>query len=471
MAANPQEDDGARLVSSLNDLLNALDLGTIIVESPEDLTPSLLLAILESMLRARLPISRETREARTRSAKVEAMKIFLGTIEADILREEVGLAQLDPRALADGNWNEVVFVSHVLVWLGQQIGFIPCTEDDDDESPFRTVNLHWSLNPTAQPEGPDRDIPNSSTVQPPKHPHHTSVASMISASNSQESTTNPFLNQPARRSNSRTPQRTTTLPPPPHSPHSPIPSSHPSRTPSPIARPPFNDDEPSLLLSFDPPRASSQIRRQPAHGGTILLDQGNITCTCSGHGEGDPDLSSASTTAFCTCEAHDGAHRPPSPSWSHQSSNRSSVRYNDWIERVHGDVEAFEAARDSSRRGTRSTRPASNADIRRAEADTRTGMSLPQAGPTESCLNSTAPRPQPLSRATSMLHNALAYTSPSITRFSNMRAGRASTSTSPRVRSSAVPVRPLSVAEQTLALMNEKARIKGELARLRAQQV
>lgn len=68
------------LVADLNALLDALSLSSarLVLEAVQDLTPSLILAILESMLRARLPIPQATRDARDKSSKVDAMKIFLG---------------------------------------------------------------------------------------------------------------------------------------------------------------------------------------------------------------------------------------------------------------------------------------------------------------------------------------------------------------------------------------------------------
>lgn len=103
----------------LNDLLASLSL-PITVSTPYDLTPSLLLAILESILRTRLPISDATRESRTGAAKVEAMKVLLGVLEDDVLRTDIGLSDIDPRRLARGEWDEVVFVGETLCWLGRR---------------------------------------------------------------------------------------------------------------------------------------------------------------------------------------------------------------------------------------------------------------------------------------------------------------------------------------------------------------
>jgi hypothetical protein len=107
------------LVRNLNDLLASLEL-PITINTPYDLTPSLLLAILESILRNRLPLSGITRDSQTFAAKVEVMKVFLGVLEDDMLQMDIGLSDIDPRRLAKGEWDEVVFVGAVLCWLGRR---------------------------------------------------------------------------------------------------------------------------------------------------------------------------------------------------------------------------------------------------------------------------------------------------------------------------------------------------------------
>lgn len=86
----------------------------ISLESALDLTPSLILAIFESMLRSRLSISSETRKSRTRPARIEAMKIFLGVLGDDVLGVEAGLGNLDPMRLADGFPEETCRVAGIL---------------------------------------------------------------------------------------------------------------------------------------------------------------------------------------------------------------------------------------------------------------------------------------------------------------------------------------------------------------------
>ncbi|KAF7795319.1 hypothetical protein EIP86_006475 [Pleurotus ostreatoroseus] len=123
--ADPTSSHAAHeLVAYLNELDEKLGI-PIALESPCELTPSLLLAILESLTRQRLPIPQAIRAARDREAKVQAMKIFLGVLENDVLGEDVGLSAVDPRRLAAGEWDEVVFVGEVLCWLGKVFGVIP----------------------------------------------------------------------------------------------------------------------------------------------------------------------------------------------------------------------------------------------------------------------------------------------------------------------------------------------------------
>jgi len=70
---------------------------------------------------------------RTESAEIEAMKIFLGVLESDIIKMDVGLSDVDPRNLAAGESDEVTFVGELLCWLGKQSGILP----SDCQSPAR----------------------------------------------------------------------------------------------------------------------------------------------------------------------------------------------------------------------------------------------------------------------------------------------------------------------------------------------
>ncbi|KAK7677723.1 hypothetical protein QCA50_019275 [Cerrena zonata] len=131
MGEPSQSSEIKALVNSLNNLLENLHL-PIYVESPLDLTPSLLLAILECILRARLPISASIRESKDLINKVQAMKIFLGVLESDVIQEAVGLSDVDPRKLAVGEWDEVVFVGELLCWLGKKSGLLPIGDPQEE---------------------------------------------------------------------------------------------------------------------------------------------------------------------------------------------------------------------------------------------------------------------------------------------------------------------------------------------------
>lgn len=161
-AENTQE-----LVATLNALLKKLLL-TITLESPLDLTPSLLLAVLESILRSRLPIPSSIRESRDFASKVQAMKIFLGVLENDIIAMDVGLSDIDPRKLAAGEWDEVVFVGEILCWLGKKNGFLPIFSHSD----FSPRKLRERQSDTKY-NGHVRHLTASSSTHSTTNSHHS----------------------------------------------------------------------------------------------------------------------------------------------------------------------------------------------------------------------------------------------------------------------------------------------------------
>ncbi|KAK0445801.1 hypothetical protein EV421DRAFT_2080179 [Armillaria borealis] len=58
------------------------------------------------------------------------MKIFLGVLETDILKnDDLGLSGVDPRKLAAGEYAEVTFVAEALCWVGQQAELIRAERD------------------------------------------------------------------------------------------------------------------------------------------------------------------------------------------------------------------------------------------------------------------------------------------------------------------------------------------------------
>jgi hypothetical protein len=125
------------LVFSLNDLLTSLEI-PINLTSPLDLTPTLLLAILESTLESRLPLQPYVREALTPQTKVEAVKIFLGVLANDVLG--VDLSQVDPRKLARGEWDECVYVGGLLVHVAKKEGLMGGDEAIVDIDPEVSVS-------------------------------------------------------------------------------------------------------------------------------------------------------------------------------------------------------------------------------------------------------------------------------------------------------------------------------------------
>ncbi|KAI0059644.1 hypothetical protein BV25DRAFT_1840263 [Artomyces pyxidatus] len=143
------------LVVSLNTLLLSLGL-PFTLETPLDLTPSLLLAVVESLLKSRLPISQSIRESRSDAAKVQAMKIFLGVLEADVVGRDVGLSDIDPRRLAAGEWEETVFVAELLCWLGKQMGLLLADDGSISQPPERVARGHGDG--SAHADG-DRNLP------------------------------------------------------------------------------------------------------------------------------------------------------------------------------------------------------------------------------------------------------------------------------------------------------------------------
>ncbi|KAF8125166.1 hypothetical protein EV363DRAFT_1537635 [Boletus edulis] len=162
-------------IPSFNALLAALAL-PFSIDHPTDLTPSLLLAIFESLICARLPIPSSVRQSRTRDAKARAMLVLLGVLECDVLRggtstdaehsiaastaddsvlggaggvsvdgwvDEIGLGEVDPERLADGGWEETIFVGELLCWLARRKGILPRTKPSHRTSHPRSLYSNY----------------------------------------------------------------------------------------------------------------------------------------------------------------------------------------------------------------------------------------------------------------------------------------------------------------------------------------
>ncbi|KAI1794908.1 hypothetical protein LXA43DRAFT_994851 [Ganoderma leucocontextum] len=125
------------LVDSLNELIDKLSISLpFALETPWDLTPGLLLGILESILQSRLPVPPAIRASRDFANKVQAMKAFLGVFESDVLGgEDVGLSEVDPRRLAAGEEEEVEFIGELLCWLGRRKGLLAGPSQPGDDQP------------------------------------------------------------------------------------------------------------------------------------------------------------------------------------------------------------------------------------------------------------------------------------------------------------------------------------------------
>lgn len=108
-------------IRRLNEMLRFLSI-PIILQSSLDLTPSLLVAMLESLLRERLPLSTEARQSRTRAGRTEAMKWFLGILGDDVLGQDLGM--IDPRMLAEGGQAQVRGAADALLLAWDQSHFI-----------------------------------------------------------------------------------------------------------------------------------------------------------------------------------------------------------------------------------------------------------------------------------------------------------------------------------------------------------
>ncbi|KAJ3504096.1 hypothetical protein NLJ89_g8114 [Agrocybe chaxingu] len=187
--------DPSTLVEQLNNLLTSLNVPIPLI-SPTDLTPGLLIAILESILGMRIPliertgsVSPELNHSRTahastsnsapssasRAAKVQNMKVFLGVLETDIIKRDVGLSELDPRRLADGEWDEVLFVAELLCWIGRRMGYIPKAKSRNgehsrmDESAYipRRRRTDSTATPKAEPRTPSPTRRKASQRHPP----------------------------------------------------------------------------------------------------------------------------------------------------------------------------------------------------------------------------------------------------------------------------------------------------------------
>ena len=297
-------DSSSPLVDPLNALLDRLGL-PFVLDTPLDLTPSLLLAILESLLHYRLPISTSIRESRSDVAKVQAMKIFLGVLETDVLIEDVGLSDIDPRRLAAGEWEEVVFIAELLCWLGKQMGLLP------------TKNASSSRPPGRLPSTADENIGSilETSYMAPRSVRSTTTNSIVSGfSFNKEYEESDTTVQSANSEVTEAPRLRSErlLPEPDHR------DQH---------RP-----QPQCIHEIEDPSFLAQEDEDLSYAEASLFGRDN--------GE-----TSDTINAFCDCSQVEGASTPKDPS-------TSAIRYDGYIQEVDTDMElrAFEARKATKKR-------------------------------------------------------------------------------------------------------------------------
>ena len=108
----------------INELMVNLGL-PLSIEATFELTSSLILAILESTLRTRLPISQSLREARTLSSRTQLMTEVLLYLQSSLVQQIIGLDDIEPEKLTLGEEAETEFFGRLLCWLGELKGYLP----------------------------------------------------------------------------------------------------------------------------------------------------------------------------------------------------------------------------------------------------------------------------------------------------------------------------------------------------------
>lgn len=171
-----------RLVESLNELVAQLHIQLpFALETPYDLTPGLLLGILESILESRLPISPEIRASRDFASKVQAMKVFLGVLEHDVLGgKDVGLSDVDPRRLAGGEEEELEFIGELLCWFGRQRGILAGPSRATDLPPTLPAHTRRPASPSTHSTVTSGALSNLSMMRTTLAETDTTIESLAS---------------------------------------------------------------------------------------------------------------------------------------------------------------------------------------------------------------------------------------------------------------------------------------------------
>ncbi|KJA29566.1 hypothetical protein HYPSUDRAFT_31487 [Hypholoma sublateritium FD-334 SS-4] len=151
--------DEALLVDQLNHMLLSVNLPISLI-SPTDLTPSLLIAILECILDMHISLVDRNKDSKnSRHSKIQNMKIFLGVLETDVLDSEVDLSEIDPRRLADGEWDEVFYIGELLCWIGRKMGLVDTKgRVGPSASSSRVLSNASPSHPSSRPQSPKSQL-------------------------------------------------------------------------------------------------------------------------------------------------------------------------------------------------------------------------------------------------------------------------------------------------------------------------
>lgn len=199
--------DPLTLTAQLNTLLQAIDL-PFVLTSPVDLTPSLLITIFESITQVPIPIAHAI-DQEDESRHIQTIKVFIGVVELDFLQLDIGLSSLDPRLLAAGAWDEVVFVAEALCWIGEELDLIqpvPVVDKGRAQDQVKKQGSSPMLHPI--PRAPTPSPSSTITFLPPFSPPPTPTTTTLLFSTDMEDrtlqmniasplTTSPSLRQPS----------------------------------------------------------------------------------------------------------------------------------------------------------------------------------------------------------------------------------------------------------------------------------
>lgn len=323
----------------LNDLMKSLCIPIPIV-SPIDLTPSLLFAILESLLGQKLPIPSGSIPQDRRMLKIQKIKLFLGVLETDILQEDVGLSRIDPRRLAVGEWHEASFVARVLCMVGQRLGLLSLNDRADktsqkkrSSSPITTPGALRKVSDPPMRSSATRRSPQDSRYSTPEL-DTTSVFYVPSSSNTRDTqTTTASLFE-----DSLTNESTRTTPDPFFSETRPKTSNQQVDTPSSVALsllPPFQSP---LPRNASPPYYTRDI---PSPSLLLSVDDPSLYSLRNGRPRLSPPPSKSAVNASFT---------PSSVEQESKYSRKIPVRYSGYIEPVDEEHEilSYESSRSYS---------------------------------------------------------------------------------------------------------------------------